>query len=255
VYVPGSSLKGVMRCHAERLLTSLEVAITPTFEGAQAFRQDTPGPEAYRGTCPLGRTFGNLHVQGRLSVSDLLPGADGEDGDAQRELANQTERRNGVGIDRLLGSAKGGALFDQEVVVAGRFDGRILLRNVQLYQIALVLMVLRDLEEGYLQLGSGTSRGLGFVNAEIRRLTIETRQGRCPEGKLLGLGELGYAKDYQLFGGDSIDLPSGMAMKGKMAWDQLQVRGRDPIEELGQAVVAGPWKTFLEEARGQQWKA
>ena len=76
VYLPGSSLKGVMRSHAERLLISEGVEITETFSkaGMQAFRQDVDGKTAYSGTCPLGRTFGNLHVKGHVAVSDLLPG-------------------------------------------------------------------------------------------------------------------------------------------------------------------------------------
>ncbi|MCP4664347.1 MAG: hypothetical protein GY856_53870, partial [bacterium] len=162
VYIPGSSLKGVMRAHAERLLASEGVEITSTFskEGQHAFRQEVAGTVAYARTCPLGRTFGNLHLKGHTSVSDHLPGGHEAPGSPQRtaqlEAANATEQRNGVGIDRLLGSAKRGALFDQEVVVDGRFDGRILLRNAQLYQLALVLLVLRDLDEGYVQLGSGT---------------------------------------------------------------------------------------------------
>jgi CRISPR/Cas system CSM-associated protein Csm3 (group 7 of RAMP superfamily) len=261
VYVPGSSLKGVMRAHAERLLTSEGLKITPTFakDAPQAFRQDVAGTLAYAGTCPLGRTFGNLHLKGRVSVSDLLPGGHERPRSAERErliaAANATEQRNGVGIDRLLGSAKRGALFDQEVVVGGRFDGRVLLRNVQLYQLALVLLVVRDLDEGWAQLGSGTSRGNGWVEAKIRGLVIETRAGRTPAGRLAGVGGLGEKlEEYETCDGDAIDLPAGLVAQRELVWDRVTVTG-EHVDALAAALVEGPWQAFLQWAEEKRWAA
>ncbi len=262
VYLPGSSLKGVMRAHAERLLMSEEIPTTPTFDtdGRHAFQQRTPGTEAYAGTCPLGRTFGNLHVKGHVAVSDHVPGGYDAPGSAERlqqiELANTVEQRNGVGIDRLMGSAKRGALFAQEVVVQGRFDGRILMRNVQLFQLALVLLVLRDLDQGYVQIGSGTTRGNGWVRANPRELVIETRRGRLVAGKLGGLGALaGTGGDpYQLFDGDEMPLPPGLAMMPHLVWDRLRVAS-DGIDALAEGLVEGPWLRFLGQAKGRRWVA
>ncbi len=110
VYVPGSSLKGVMRAHAERLLRSEDLKITDLFdsEARQAFKGED-GVTTYAGSCPIGRTFGNLHVKGHVSVSDLIPGGHAPSGSEERsrqlDLANAVEQRNGVAIDRLLGSA------------------------------------------------------------------------------------------------------------------------------------------------------
>lgn len=261
VFIPGSSLKGVIRAHAERLMRSEELKITDTFSklAAQAFDQATPGVETYAGSCPLGRTFGNLHVKGHVSVSDLIPGGHAPSGSEERskelERANAVEQRNGVAIDRLLGAASGGALFDEEVVVQGRFDGRILLRNVQLYQLALILLVLRDLDEGFLQLGSSTTRGHGFVKVEIRSLIIESRRGKSPQGKLVGVGDLLAAKEYQLFADDHIDLPQGLDVTPKLMWDRLTVpSGR--VDDLAEALVEGPWIRFLDQAQGMgPWAA
>ncbi len=261
VYIPGSSLKGVMRAHAERLLLSEGLQITPTFsvEGRHAFNQRTPGTEAFAGTCPLGRTFGSLHVKGHLAASDLIPGGHHPPGSgehlAQIELANSVEQRNGVGIDRLMGSAKRGALFDQEVVVQGRFDGRLVMRNVQLYQLALVLLVIRDLDEGYVQIGSGTTRGNGWVAAQIRELVIETRRGKVAADRAAGLG--GIAEDteaYRLFASDEMPLPAGLAAKPHLVWDRLRVVP-EQIDLLAEALVEGPWLRFLDQAEGQQWAA
>lgn len=261
VYVPGSSLKGVMRSHAERLLRSEDLAITPTFTKTGAFNQKSPGDAVYRGTCPLGRTFGTLHLKGHLAVSDHLPGAHEPEGSDERrrqiELANAVEQRNGVAIDRLLGSVAGGALYDQEVVVAGRFDGRIVLRNAQLYQLTLALMVLRDLDEGYTQLGSATSRGFGRVKAEIRQVVVESRRGRAPAGCLAGAGTVAGADDvetYGLYADDQIDLPAGLAPRPRLMWDRLTVPA-DRIDELAESLVAGPWLKFLGQAEGKRWEA
>jgi CRISPR/Cas system CSM-associated protein Csm3 (group 7 of RAMP superfamily) len=260
VYIPGSSLKGVMRSHAERLLLSEDVEITATFEpGRGGFNQKTKGEEAYAGTSPLGRTFGNLYLKGHLAVSDHLPGGHEEAGspacEEQIRQANAVEQRNGVAIDRLLGSAAGKALFDQELVVAGRFDGSIVLRNVQLYQLALLLLVLRDLDEGYVQLGSGTTRGNGWVRAEVRQIVIETRRGKSAPGTLQGVGTLHEdAETYQLFDGDEVALPPGLESKPRLVWDQLVVKN-GAVDTLAEALVAGPWSTFLSKARGQRWQA
>ncbi len=261
VYIPGSSLKGVLRAHAERLLRSEGVPIVETFSNnaEKVFKQKSLGPDVYSGTSPLGRTFGTLHLKSRVAVSDHIPGghaAPGSD-ERKRELdrANATEQRNGVGIDRLMGSAKRGALFDQEVVVQGRFDGKILMRNVQLYQLALILLVLRDMDEGFVQLGSGTSRGNGWVRATIRKLVVETRKGKTPMGRLAGIGGLAEPMDgYDLFGGDRIDLPDELAPRPRLVWERLEV-SEERVDDLAERLVAGPWNRFLEKAKEKQWKA
>ncbi len=255
VYIPGASLKGVMRSHAERLMKSEGLRITDTFsdKGRDHFNQKSSGVETYSGSCPLGRTFGNLYVKGHVSVSDLVPGGDSKAGSEDRrrqvELANAVEQRNSVAIDRLLGSARGGALFDEEVVVQGRFDGRILLRNVQLYQLTLVLLVLRDLDEGFLQLGSSTTRGHGFVDARIRRLVIESRRGRTPEARLAGVGRLTEdGAGYRFFTGDDMPLPAGLEVARRLMWDRLEV-APDGIDELAEGLVDRPWAQFLDQAK------
>jgi len=140
-------------------------------------------------------------------------------------------------------------------VVDGRFDGRILLRNAQLYQLALVLLVLRDLDEGYVQLGSGTTRGNGWVRAEIRRLVIETRAGKNAAGRLAGVGGLGEdLGPYELFATDAMPLPGGLRARPLLVWDQLEVAA-DGVDALAMALVAGPWQGFLEQARGRKWDA
>ena len=265
VYLPGSSLKGVLRSHAERLLRSEGLAITPTFDEKTEKRLDqrTPGDEVHRETCPLGRLFGSLHLRSRLAISDCLPGGFEPPGSSERsqqiERANRTEDRKGVAIDRLLGSVSGGALYDQEVVVAGRFDGQIVLQNFQLYQLALLLYLLRDLDAGFLQIGSSTTRGFGWVSVALRRLVIETNRGGALPGRLLGVGVLDQREEaaaYRFFDGDEIALPESWVAGPDPArfFAQLELRSSDR-DELERRLSAGPWQRFLDQARGQRWVA
>jgi CRISPR/Cas system CSM-associated protein Csm3 (group 7 of RAMP superfamily) len=257
VYIPGSSLKGVMRSHAERLLLSEDVKVTPTLPARSPFNQRDEGAEVYANTSPLGRTFGNLGLKSHTAVSDHLPGAFENPGSPQRSLeiekANRIEQRNGVAIDRLLGSAAGKALFDQELVVQGRFDGQIVLRNVQLYQLALILLVLRDLKEGYVQLGSGTTRGNGWVSADVRQILIETRLRQSRPGVLLGAGPLmqGEASSFALFDGDEVSLPEDMKSTTHLVWSQTKIESAQ-IDALAQLLIEGPWTRFLDQARARE---
>lgn len=260
VFIPGSSLKGVLRSHAEKLLLSEDVTIVGTFDekSVHAFEQKDPGVATYSGSSPLGRTFGNLHVKGHVAVSDHLPGAHEEPGSAawqeQMRKANAVEGRDGVAIDRLLGSAKHGALFNQEVVVGGRFDGWIVLRNVQLYQLALLLFAIDDLNAGFLQLGSSTTRGNGWVSAEVRTLTLETRAAPGEARRLRGVGSCAGLEGYRLFGGDEVALPENAKVETRLFWQRVTVPGAS-VAALTQALFDGPWQSFVGEARGQQWAA
>jgi hypothetical protein len=160
-----------------------------------------------------------------------------------------------------LGSAKGGALFDQEAVVQGRFDGEIHLRNVQLYQLALVLLVLRDLRDGWISLGSSTTRGGGRLTAQIHSVLIEFPKGQAAtteNGQLPGLGALWQdeaARPYHLFDNDWVDLPPGIELQDALIRKRLYLASEEAIDTLAMALVAGPWGKFLDQARGQQWVA
>ncbi len=140
-------------------------------------------------------------------------------------------------------------------MVQGQFDGRILLRNVQLYQLALVLLVLRDMNEGFVQLGSSTTRGHGFVQVHIRSLVIESRRGKGRPGEIHGVGALVPSGDYKFFGDDRMELPKGLEAVAKLMWDRLTVPP-SRLDDLANALVDGPWMRFLQQAQGMgPWTA
>src|SRR5207302_2675435 len=87
--------------------------------------------------------------------------------DAEEDL-QKVEQRNGVGIDRLTGGTSQGALFELEVVPGGMvFETEIHLRNFEIWQLGMLFVVVQDMADQLIRIGSGRSRGLGKIIATI----------------------------------------------------------------------------------------
>src|SRR5262249_54906158 len=132
--------------------------------------------------------FGSLALKGRASVRDLFPWRD--DGDSStgpegsnHRAANQVELRHGVSIDRIVGAAENP--FEQELVPAGgSFLGEIALADYQAWQLGLLVRATDEITDGFAQLGSSKSRGLGVVRIEVESIVHEqpARMGKRPAG-------------------------------------------------------------------------
>jgi len=220
VFLPGSSLKGVFRSHLEKIVCSLKPRVVCyPFEGnedrqadvqqRQQYYRDSCGGMfnqyakrsednrrrleertdlVYAASCPACRLFGSTGFIGRLAISDAYLASD--------ELK---EQRDGVGIDRLTGGASHGAKFELEVVSSDVvFETDIHLRNFEIWQLGMLFVVLQDMEDELIRVGSGRSRGLGKVKATIKErgtearpggfVTSSLRQSKEPEDQLWGLG-------------------------------------------------------------------
>lgn len=194
VYLPGSSLKGVFRSHVEKVIRTIRqnVVCNPFladgneqncglgFTQIEKKRKTTPQSETshngedaallstefvYNKSCPACRVFGSTYFIGRASIGDayLVDESD----------PRPTETRDGVGIDRLTGGAADKAKFDLEVVSSGTaFSCDVLLRNFECWQLGALLLVLQDMNDGLVFVGSGKSRGLGAVKAEVSEITL-----------------------------------------------------------------------------------
>jgi CRISPR-associated RAMP protein (TIGR02581 family) len=204
-FIPGSSLKGVIRSYAEKICRSLRETPVPVClpylkpgeeqngEQHQAscglriekFLKDNeedaiPTPDAYRLACPACRMFGSHHYIGRLATSDAY---------LTEEFKQNTrpvlETRDGVAIDRLTGGPAGNAKYDLEVLSKGEFSTRIEMQNFERWQIGLLGLVLRDMSEGLIRIGMGKSRGLGRIKASMDR--FEVAYFGKPQERLTGL--------------------------------------------------------------------
>jgi len=183
-FIPGSSLKGVVRAQMERVLRSVPPSLgfaacdplsapcvpnqdkdqisqdigrlienkqLPEYQGEQEFSQ-----RLWKKTCTVCRLFGSPWIASRLAFKDtFLRNAE--------DLPVTTQVRDGVGIDRDLGAARTGIKYDFEVVVPGaQFDIEIVAENVEPWELGLLLAILRPWEEGHLAIGGKSTRGPGW---------------------------------------------------------------------------------------------
>jgi hypothetical protein len=145
--------------------------------------------------------FGSLEFAGRFSISDAYPKS------GSRPVG---EVRNAVGIDRFTGGTVHGALFELKAVVGGCFETSIRLMNFETWQLAALILLLVDLRDGLLTIGSGRSRGLGGVNGRVEKFVLSYLR---PISGLQGLEQLVTPEErdaYGLFSGPSaasISLP------------------------------------------------
>ena len=190
VYLPGSSLKGMLRSHAERITRTLapdspNAACNPFDAKRECGKKRNGNPDVYKTLCLICKIFGSTGFAGRLATEDAY--SDG--------LAPSPQQRDGVGIDRFTGGAARGAKFDLEVISEGVFATALHIRNFELWQLGLIGFVLQDLKDGFIRIGFGKSRGLGKISGEIKRVrlhflganALQPSDGKLP---ILGVGSL-----------------------------------------------------------------
>lgn len=176
-FLPGSSLKGIMRSHAEKIIRTIsqknescclpyeskDKNLMSCGDRFKLVENKDPknkvkvsGYDVYKSACPACKMFGSTHAKGHFSVSDAYTNDD-----------VNPELRDGVAIDRMTGGAARGAKFDMEVINKGNFEAEIHLRNFESWQLGLLGFIFKDINDGILRLGSGTSRGLGRISINI----------------------------------------------------------------------------------------
>lgn len=284
VYLPGSSLKGMLRAHCERIARTLDspdgqdrrgkllscnplgerdrpqsgmaYACSHYFERNDVKREiagPDEGAEKYRRSCLVCQLFGNTAVASHLRITDAYPTA---------EL--RTEERNGVAIDRVFGSVAVGP-FNYEVVTQGEFPTTIHLRNFTIAHLALLALALRDLKAGRVGLGFAKSRGLGQVTARFAKLAVryplaEVYNGQVsllghsnpakPANALLGVGAFLDEDERAAYGYSAVDeaeLPGGLALRPG-AWDEAELTLDDPdqIEDVWRGCVrSSAWREVV----------
>ena len=243
VYLPGSSLKGVFRSHIEKVIRTLndgticnpfikledkspqtkgnqlvcpdyvEVSCGDKFEVRQRDEilkvdnvrwkhsqepKKVSNEHVYRDSCPVCHLFGSTSFIGRIAISDAY---------LAENSRGTIEQRDGVGIDRFTGGAANKPKFDLEVVSSGvTFETDIYMRNFEVWQLGMLMLIVQDLEEGLIRIGSGKSRGLGNVKGEISKVQVnyigavnrKSVDGVSGLGKLLGDSSYGTTVNDQL---------------------------------------------------------
>ncbi len=209
-FVPGSSLKGVVRSAAESLLrtfprprsepwpklwTCNAVGQDPCVDDKRVkklredFLPDQPTADDHRlvaeaiweESCTVCRLFGSLALASRVRFPDLPLAED----------APLLEVRNGVGIDRDKELAADGVLYDFEAVPPGTvFALTVIADNYADFEIGLLLYLFDELHSGNLALGGKSSRGLGQVRIDWQRMDETSLAKGSPFARLLSHREL-----------------------------------------------------------------
>jgi len=216
-FIPGASLKGVIRSAAEALLrdtTPREDAVVklrtcdflagrPCVAHGEVTRlreQHTEKlktqfereelqyqvhravtAEVWEKSCTICRLFGSLALASRVRFPDL----------PLRGGMPMLELRNGVGIDRDRELAASGVLYDFEAVPPGtEFELTVVLDNYSEAEAGLVLWLFDQLDQGNLALGGKTSRGLGLVRVCWHRMHETRVNGGNPFAELLSSRDL-----------------------------------------------------------------
>ncbi|MDH6066133.1 RAMP superfamily CRISPR-associated protein [Chrysosporum ovalisporum APH033B] len=219
IYLPGSSLKGAIRAHGERIVrtvgkesrtnSSLPWANDPLNDKYE-YLKDKSTSDIYKLSSFTDQIFGNTSIASRLRIEDAYP---------DKSVPLKLEERNGVAIDRVFGSVAVGP-FNYQVCTSGEFHTKIHLKNFTLGQLGLIGLVLRDLNDGWFGLGFAKSRGLGTVQVKLNQAVVQYpgcilsedkqilalgRQKQWPHTYLLGAGEFLESQEAQLYGFPSSD--------------------------------------------------
>jgi CRISPR/Cas system CSM-associated protein Csm3 (group 7 of RAMP superfamily) len=142
--VPGSSIAGVLRSRALKILNTL----ANESNEANRFLDNIFGSSA--------ETEEETLIASKLLVSEpMLSGG-------------QRLRPTRVAIDRFTGGAMDGALFEEEVYYGGSFELSIELRNPEPPEVGLLLLLAKDTITGDLPFGATSSVGRGFVTGQVR---------------------------------------------------------------------------------------
>ncbi len=166
-FIPGSSLRGVLRSGVERILATLRpegkfcIALMPPADGCER-ELDAEELEAKSDAnklklCETCRFFGSTAMAARLKVGEAL---------FRKDFSREPVRRDGVGIDRDTETAKDLIKFDFEVL-----DGRceftfcLQLENAERSDFALLYILLKEATHGF-DVGGKRSRGLGRVRVK-----------------------------------------------------------------------------------------
>lgn len=175
IYLPGSSLKGAIRAHAERIVRTVGSerynSQKPNLPWANDplndkydYLKDRSTSEIYKLSSFTDQMFGNTSVASRVRIEDAYPD--------KNKPKPKVEERNGVAIDRVFGSVAVGP-FNYQVCTAGEFNTKIHLKNFTLAQLGLIGLVLRDLNDGWFGLGFAKSRGLGTVTVKYNSAVVQ----------------------------------------------------------------------------------
>jgi len=174
-FIPGSSLKGALRSHLERLAQApalgeegVSSCLLYPDKQEESTAPDCPTPgwvdagkdateaseEQFEALCHTCTLFGSPILAGKVRIPDLDV--------IERTYGGEVEVRDGVGIDRDRGKAVDGVKFDYEVVPGDTaFHFSLAAENPDPVELGLLAAGVREMQRGQVSVGGKTTRGLG----------------------------------------------------------------------------------------------
>ncbi|HEU24904.1 MAG TPA: hypothetical protein ENO32_07325 [Mesoaciditoga lauensis] len=181
VYIPGSSLKGPFRNHVGTLLKGMEKNVCLLERGndcKEKLNKRSPALENYNKACYACRMFGSTEFASIVRFEDFFPYRLNDTPEQKARSIKSIEKysyvRHGVKIDRKTGSASRNALFDAEAIVGGEFFGTLVMKNPEMWQVAMIFKAIEDINLGLQKIGGMKSRGFGKVKIDIESVNVET---------------------------------------------------------------------------------
>ena len=212
--LPGSSLRGVLRSHAERIARTLVTHQAMARDDAKGyFLNHCPACDPLRvgkadaklescdsllrhkakvsenkeveqeQLCLACRLFGSTRRGSHLIVEDA-PYA-GDKPPVYKIL-------DFLAIDRFTGGGAEGFKFDALALWKPTFAARVRLEDPQDWELGWLTLVLRDLAEGWLRVGFGAAKGFGQViisKGTLRRATLDAARAKSGQPSLFVVDE------------------------------------------------------------------
>lgn len=239
IYIPGSSIKGVIRSYVEKILRTMKGeskegacnivggnSCTKRLEEKEE-KRELSSYEIYKESCRACKLFGNGKLKSRVVFLDAYP--DGE---------LKSETRYGVSISRLTHSVAAGP-FDMEVLVKGNFKTELYLENFQIWQFGLVALAVQALNRGLVRVGFGKNRGFGEVEAKVERIEFSFSKAP-PKNEIWGVGKLASEwQNYELEQPDVITIkPEYSEEYEEMLYTKREYQTKDWDEISSSAISA-----------------
>lgn len=174
VYIPGSSLRGVLRSEMTQIVSRWDPAwtmVSDPFRNAAAHwaERARAGPlpptsaEIYRMAGPIERCLGMTGLRGRWGIDDAWP---------LDPAAVGNVLRPGLAIDRDTGANRSSLTFTSNPIARGTFETTITLVNYELWQLGLLAHALARIDDGHVRLGYGRRRGFGRVRLSVASMAF-----------------------------------------------------------------------------------
>jgi CRISPR/Cas system CSM-associated protein Csm3 (group 7 of RAMP superfamily) len=250
IYIPGSSLKGVVRTRAEQMARTLRLRVDEFNEFnahkrvAEQIGKSVDAGEPwrfYQHVCTITRLFGSTALAGRAELEDFYPERPIDTLPIRQMVA--IDRRSGASANTFTMEVAPPVLNDGTPVV---FFGRVVLRNFERWQLGLLAMVLHDMASSLVPLGFGSGRGLGQVRVFYRHFNLSypgiLDAASAPPTlftRVLGVGDLASVEEVSRYGFHHFAAADEYQLQPEnFAWDWGRAR-----LELGANIEGEDWTT------------